>query len=73
MIRIAHRGNYKGRDVLRENTISYIEEAIAAGFDVEIDVRLVGGKWFLGHDNPQEEIPLSFMERSSIWAAAINR
>ena len=33
MIKIAHRGNYKGRNVDRENTISYIEEAIAAGYN----------------------------------------
>jgi len=70
MIRIAHRGNYKGRDALRENTISYIEEAIAAGYDVEIDVWLLDGKWHLGHDFPGEEIQLSFMERPQVWTHA---
>lgn len=70
MIRIAHRGNYKGRDNLRENTISYIEEAIAAGYDVEIDVWLLDGKWHLGHDFPGEVIELSFMERSQVWTHA---
>jgi len=72
MIRIAHRGNYKGRNAERENTVSYIEEAIAAGYDVEVDVRLVDGKWYLGHDKPQEEVSLSFLERASIWAHAKN-
>lgn len=72
MIKIAHRGNYRGRNSARENTISYIEEAIAAGYSVEIDVRLIDDKWFLGHDEPQEEIPLPFMERESVWVHAKN-
>jgi len=70
MIRIAHRGNYKGRDIFRENTISYIEEAIANDFDVEVDVWLLDRKWYLGHDLPKEEIDLSFLERSQIWTHA---
>ena len=70
MIRIAHRGNYKGKDVFRENTISYIEEAITNNFDVEIDVWLIDHKWYLGHNIPREEIDLSFLERSQIWTHA---
>jgi len=70
MIRIAHRGNYKGRSASRENTISYIGEAIAAGFDVEVDVWLLERKWYLGHDFPKEEIGLSFLERPEIWTHA---
>jgi hypothetical protein len=72
MIKIAHRGNYAGKNYARENTISYIEEAISAGYDVEIDVWLVDHKWHLGHDFPREEIPLSFMERSCVWTHAKN-
>jgi len=70
MIKIAHRGNYRGRDELRENTSAYIEEAIAAGYNVEIDVWLLGNVWYLGHDFPKEEITLSFMERPQIWSHA---
>ncbi len=70
MIKIAHRGNYEGRNIERENTKSYIEEAIAAGHDVEIDVWLLDGKWYLGHDFPNEEIELSFMERPCVWVHA---
>jgi hypothetical protein len=70
MIKIAHRGNYHGIDRARENTIAYIEEAIVAGYDVEIDVWLLEKKWYLGHDMPGEEIPLSFMERPQIWTHA---
>lgn len=72
MIRIAHRGNYKGADPLRENEPTYIEEAITAGFDVEVDAWLIDGKWMLGHDFPTYEVPLSFFERSCIWTHAKN-
>jgi hypothetical protein len=72
MIKIAHRGNFEGRYSERENTISYIEEAIAAGYNVEIDVWLLEKKWHLGHDFPGEEIDLSFMERPEIWTHAKN-
>jgi len=70
MIKIAQRGNFKGRDTTRENTVSYIEEAILAGYDVKIDVWLINEKWYLGHNLPIEEIQLSFMERPEIWTHA---
>ena len=38
MIYISHRGNTNGKNPARENTKSYIDEAIAKGFDVEIDI-----------------------------------
>lgn len=70
MIKISHRGNYKGRDAQRENTVAYIEEAIAAGYNVKVDVWLVDYKWYLGFDIPKEEINLSFLERPEIWTHA---
>lgn len=72
MIKIAHRGNYSGKNVLRENTKSYIEEAIAAGYDVEVDVWLIGKVWHLGHDFPGEIVPISFLSRPHIWVHAKN-
>jgi hypothetical protein len=72
MIRIAHRGNYNGKNILRENTKSYIEEAIEAGYDVEVDAWLIGHSWHLGHDFPGETVPLSFFERANIWTHAKN-
>jgi hypothetical protein len=56
MIYISHRGNLKGRNVERENQPEYIDEAINAGFDVEIDMWWVDGKTYLGHDGPQYEV-----------------
>lgn len=37
MIKIAHRGNYKGRVDERENSPDYIEETIITGYNVEVD------------------------------------
>ena len=72
MIKIAHRGNYAGRNAERENTVVYIEEAIAAGYDVEVDAWLLGENWFLGHDFPLEPVERSFFERPQIWAHCKN-
>ena len=56
MIYISHRGNLKGRNAERENQPEYIDEAINAGFDVEIDMWWVDGRVYLGHDGPQYEV-----------------
>ncbi len=50
---IAHRGNLTGPNAQRENSPDYIDEAIAASFDVEVDLRAVDGHLWLGHDYPQ--------------------
>jgi len=50
---ISHRGNLIGPNPTRENSIDYIEEAISAGFDVEIDLRVEDNECYLGHDDPQ--------------------
>jgi len=51
---IAHRGNINGPDPSKENNPEYILQAIEAGFDVEIDVRLsvADEQLYLGHDEP---------------------
>jgi hypothetical protein len=55
---IAHRGNINGPDPLKENNPDYIEQAIAEGYDVEIDIRYgaLNNKLYLGHDEPQYPI-----------------
>lgn len=50
---ISHRGNLRGPTPGRENTPSFIDSAIACGYDVEIDIRYVGGEFKLGHDEPE--------------------
>lgn len=58
---ISHRGNINGRVPQNENHPDYIDEAIHAGYEVEIDVRFVNGKLWLGHDEPQHETSLGWL------------
>jgi hypothetical protein len=66
---IAHRGNINGKILQRENTISYIEEALKKNFDCEIDVWLINDKVFLGHDKPEHLIDEDFLFTNSnkLW------
>lgn len=58
---IAHRGNINGPNPERENTVEYIEEAIALGYDVEIDLNFYNGAIYLGHDEPEYEVPFKWL------------
>jgi hypothetical protein len=70
---IAHRGNLTGPDS-KENHPDHIDNAIASGFDVEIDVWINGYEIFLGHDEPQYKINNQFLEkrRNVLWCHAKN-
>ena len=67
MILISHRGNINGRIPERENTKSYIREALDLGFDVEIDVWRIGNKYYLGHDSVQESVSKDFLLQRGVW------
>ena len=73
-ILIAHRGNTNGPDPSRENHPDYIDEAIGMGFDVEVDVRVIDGTIWLGHDDPQYQVPSQFLHDrgSKLWCHAKN-
>lgn len=62
MILISHRGNIDGKEPENENKPSFVAAAIAKGYDVEVDFWFKDGRFLLGHDKPQYEIPLGFME-----------
>jgi len=66
---ISHRGNLDGRIPDKENHPSYINDAIASGYEVEIDVWMIEGVLFLGHDEPQYGITQHWLnERSDrLW------
>ena len=49
---IAHRGNIDGPSEM-ENHPDHIQKAFDAGFEVEVDVWVIDGEIFLGHDEPQ--------------------
>lgn len=74
MLLISHRGNLNGPDPSVENTPGQIELVISKGIQVEIDIILLDGVWFLGHDLPQYRIDQSFLKKheSHLWCHAKN-
>ena len=72
MILISHRGNINGPNEIRENSPYYIMEAIAEGFDVEVDVWYVDNQFWLGHDSPQYRIDYKFLLNEKLWCHAKN-
>ena len=67
MILISHRGNLDGRVVEKENHPNYIDAAIKAGYEGEVDLWEIDGELFLGHDEPQYPIDFDWLEeRSSV-------
>ena len=69
MILISHRGNVDGVNFERENTQSYIQEAIDLGYDVEIDVRYIDNKFWLGHDEPDYKVEFDWLykRKNNLW------
>ena len=69
MILISHRGNINGKNLNIENHPSYIDKAIEAGYDVEIDVWYLEGRLFLGHDTAQYIVDIHWLENRSpsLW------
>lgn len=61
---LAHRGLWSGNR--SQNSIGAIEEAISAGFGVEIDIRSLNGNLVISHDLPDEYSPVLDPD-ISIW------
>ena len=68
---IAHRGNINGKTD-KENNPDYLLLAIEQGYDVEVDVWYVSGKFFLGHDTPQYHISIDFLKNEKLFCHAKN-
>lgn len=69
---IAHRGNLNGPNPDKENHPDYLMEAVKQGYDVEVDVWYVDGKYILGHDGPQYEVQPEFLLNEKFWHHAKN-
>ena len=69
MILISHRGNINGKFESYENEPNYIDLAISKGYDVEIDIWVIEGTFYLGHDEPQYGISLDWLykRRNELW------
>lgn len=72
MIFIAHRGNLSGPEPDSENATAYIEAALRAGYDTEVDVWRVRGEFYLGHDSAQHGVSADFLQRDGLWCHAKN-
>jgi hypothetical protein len=75
MLIISHRGNLTGSNPSKENSIDYIEEAIFEGFDVEVDLWFEDNYFYLGHDQPQNFVPVEWLERfkNNLWIHCKNK
>lgn len=69
MILISHRGNINGRIEEVENNPEYIDSAIKAGYDVEIDAWVVNGFIMLGHDEPTYPVDIEWLRSriTKLW------
>ncbi|NBW15355.1 MAG: hypothetical protein EBR82_45905 [Caulobacteraceae bacterium] len=66
---ISHRGNLNGKFLKSENLPEQIDYCISIGFDVEIDIRLIENKFYLGHDEPQYKIDYEWIKKrqDKLW------
>jgi hypothetical protein len=67
MIFISHRGNLDGPQPAKENSPEYIDAALSANFDVEIDVWFIDGELYLGHDSGLISLPKHYLQNQRIW------
>ena len=69
---ISHRGNTNGPEPVFENRPDFIQKALAAGFDVELEVWFIENQWYLGHDEPEYITTESFLKTKGLWCHAKN-
>lgn len=74
MILISHRGNINGPDTSCENKFDYITHAIESGFECEIDLWLIKGDLYLGHDEPSFAVKINDLInlRRKLWVHCKN-
>ena len=69
MLAIAHRGNFDGPSKF-ENEPNHVLKTWRMGYDVEVDVSYIDGKFYLGHDTPDYEVDSSFLQMTGVWCHA---
>lgn len=70
MLVIAHRGLLNGPDLNLENRPDTIQKALLKGYDVEIDLQVVNGQPFLGHDAPAYAVNINLLKTERLWIHA---
>lgn len=72
MFFISHRGNINGPNPVDENKVQYINDCLNKNFDVEIDLWFIKNKFYLGHDEPQYEVGLDYLNNKKFWIHSKN-
>ena len=74
MILIAHRGNFEGPNLEKENAPNYLDLAIESGFQIEIDIWVINNLIYLGHDSPTYLIGLDWLKKriDLVWVHCKN-
>ena len=72
MIYISHRGLVNGADKNLENNPDQITHLNQKDINVEIDVRFYKNKFYLGHDEPQYEVKLDYLDNKKFWIHSKN-
>lgn len=72
---IAHRGNLFGSNIRMENQPDYIDQAIAKGFEAEIDLRTKNDMLYLGHDSADYSISNQYLleRKHCLWVHCKDR
>jgi hypothetical protein len=71
VILISHRGNLHGK-ASKENNPKRLKEILNQVYNIEVDVWLVKDRLFLGHDKPEYEVNLKFLQNEKFWCHAKN-
>ena len=69
---ISHRGNLEGSSPSTENKPEQILKVLNSGYDVEVDVWVLEGQYWLGHDAPMYQIEKDFLQNKQLWCHAKN-
>jgi len=56
-----------GPDALLQNHPTQISRALGLGYDVEIDLWRVDGRWVLGHDEPEHDVSFDQLRDPRLW------
>ena len=65
---ILHRGLMNGPDPEKENKEELLWQRLSEGWDIEVDVWLVDGRIWLGHDKPTHLLQnIQLLEVSRVW------
>jgi len=74
MLLIAHRGNTNGPNPDWENNPKQINLCISKDIDVEVDLRVIDGEFWLGHDEGQYLVSSGWliMRRNHLWVHCKN-